>query len=371
MNEARIEAYLALIQALLQCENGQEPALLQANAELVDAGLVAVMKQYADFLEQQGDSNNGRWLLNLAQRLEQILDPPRDNQNPYGSFLQTLLQTIVESDGNRQAIYPLLDNNLHLLDENLVNLLQAWGNQTKEQAGPEKTDQLGVLLYSLAHAFHEFPKGNPIINLAIAVYGYEFCAATIFRQPGLERYLAQTLHNLGNAYCTQAELGQEPVANLERAIAACTEATTIRRQPGLERDLAQTLTNLGNAYLTQAELGKEPVANLERAIAAYTEATTISRQPGLERDLALTLNNLGIAYGVQAQLGQEPVANLERAIAAYTEATRTYRQLGLERDLAGTLTNLGNAYLTQAELGKEPVANLERAIAAYTEATTI
>ncbi|NCR29003.1 MAG: CHAT domain protein, partial [Microcystis aeruginosa LE13-04] len=232
MNEARREAYLALIQALLQCENGQEPALLQANAELVDAGLVAVMKQYADFLEQQGQSNNGRWLLNMAQQLEQVLDPPGDNQNPYIIFLQTLLQTVEESDGNRQAIYPLLDNNLHLLDENLVNLLRAWGNQTKEQASPEETNQLGGLFYSLAYVFHEFPKGNPRINLDIAIYGYEFCATTERRQPGLERDLAQTLTNLGNAYSTQAELGQEPVANLERAIANYTEAATIFRQPG-------------------------------------------------------------------------------------------------------------------------------------------
>ncbi len=371
MNEARIEAYLTLIQALFQCENGQEPALLQANAELVDAGLVAVMKQYAGFLEQQGDSNNGRWLLNMAQQLEQILDPPRDNQNPYGSFLQTLLQTIAESDGNGQAIYPLLDNNLHLLDENLVNLLRAWGNDTKEQASPEETYQLAALLYDLAYAFHEFPKGNPRINLAIAIYGYEVCATTIRRQPGLERDLATTLNNLGIAYSIQAELGKEPVANLERAIAAYNEATTIRRQPGLERDLAATLNNLGIAYGTQAQLGQEPVANLEQAIAAFTEATTISRQPGLERDLATTLNNLGNAYLTQAQLGQEPVANLERAIATYTEATTIRRQPGLERDLAQTLTNLGIAYRTQAELGKDPVANLERAITAHTEAATI
>ncbi|NCR36384.1 MAG: CHAT domain protein, partial [Microcystis aeruginosa S11-01] len=242
MNEARIEAYLALIQALLQCENGQEPALLQANAELVDAGLVAVMKQYADFLEQQGEDNNAGWLRNMAQQLGQFLDAPRDNQNPYISFLQTLLQTVAESNGNRQVIYPLLDNNLHLLDENLVNLLRASGNQTKEQASPEETYQLGTLFYSLAYAFHEFPRGNPRINLDIAIYGYEFCAATICRQPGLERDLAVTLNNLGAAYWTQAELGQEPVANLERAIANYTEAATIRRQPGLERDLAQTLT---------------------------------------------------------------------------------------------------------------------------------
>ncbi|GBL12372.1 hypothetical protein MSj_03888 [Microcystis aeruginosa Sj] len=369
MNEARIEAYLTLIQALLQCENGQEPALLEANAELLDAGLVAVMKQYAGFLEQQGDSNEGRWLLNMAQQLEQILDPPRDNQNPYISFLQTLLQTIVESDGNRQVIYPLLDNNLHLLDENLVNLLRAWGNQAKEQVSPEEAYQLGLHLYLLAYAFDEFPKGNPLINLAIAIYGYEVCAA-IRRQLGLERDLARTLNNLGVAYRTQARLGKEPVANLARAIAAYTEAATISRQLGLERDLAQTLTNLGVAYDTQAQLGQEPVANLERATAALTEAATTYRQPGLERDLAQTLTNLGIAYDTQAQLGQEPVANLERATAAYNEAATIFHQPGLERDLARTLNNLGNAYRVQAQLGKEPVANLERAIDAYDKAAT-
>ncbi|MFM6322604.1 MAG: CHAT domain-containing protein [Microcystis panniformis] len=344
MNEARIEAYLALIQALLQCENGQEPALLQANTELVDAGLVAVMKQYAGFLEQQGDSNNGRRLLNMAQQLEQILEPPRDNQNPYGSFLQTLLETIAESDGNPQVIYPLLDNNLHLLDENLLNLLRAWGNYTKEQVSPEETYQLGVLgvlLYFLAHAFHEFPKGNPRINLAIAVYGYEVCAQTE-RHPGLERYLAQTLDNLGIAYRTQAQLGQEPVANLERAIAAYTEAVTISREMGLERDLAGTLSNLGIAYFTQARLGQEPVANLERAIANHTEATTIRRQPGLERDLAQTLTNLGIAYRTQAELGQEPVANRERAIANYREALVIVTPEVSAADCLKIGSNLGN-----------------------------
>ncbi|WP_228008482.1 CHAT domain-containing protein [Microcystis aeruginosa] len=388
MNEARIEAYLTLIQALLQCENGQEPALLEANTELVDAGLVAVMKQYAGFLEQQGQSNEGRWLLNMAQQLEQFLEPPRDNQDPYGSFLQTLLQTIAESGGNRQAIYPLLDNNLHLLDENLVNLLRAWGNQTREQASPGGIYLLGPLLYSLAEAFYRFPKGNPGINLAIAVYGYEVCA-TIYRQLGLDRFkreLARTLTDLGLAYRNQAELGKEPVANLARAIATHTEAATILRQPGLEsevetkftalssayyiqKDLATNLIGLGSAYGLQAELEKEPMS-LERAIAAYTEATTICRQPGLEGDLAGTLTGLGIAYSTQAELGQEPVVNLELAIAAYTEATTICRQPGLEGELVGTLTNLGNAYRTQAQLGQDPVANLEQAIAAHTEATT-
>jgi hypothetical protein len=38
--------------------------------------------------------------------------------------------------------------------------------------------------------------------------------------------------------------------------------------------------------VTQAQLGQEPVANLERAMAAYTpEAATIYRQPGLEKGI--------------------------------------------------------------------------------------
>jgi len=353
MNEARREAYLALIQALLQCENGQEPALLQANAELVDAGLVAVMGQYADFLQQQGEDNRAGWLRNVAQQLGQILDAPRDNQNTHLSFLQTLLQTVEESNGNPQVIYPLLDNNLHLLDENLLNLLRAWGNQLKEQASPEETNQLGTLFYSLAYAFHEFPRGNPRINLDIAIYGYEFCATTERRQPGLERDLALTLNNLGNAYCTQAELGQEPVANLERAIANHTEAATIRRQPGLERELAGTLTNLGLAYWTQAQLGQEPVANLERAIAFSREALSFLNPTLLPADTLRTgrnLGNLGFKQGwwdIALEGYRVAVEAVEQSRAwATSEALRQE----IVRESIGVYDNLIQAAVNQGDL---------------------
>jgi len=111
-----------------------------------------------------------------------------------------------------------------------------------------------------------------------------------------------------------------------------------------------TLNNLGIAYLTQAQLGKEPTANLEKAIAAYAEAITILRQPGLERNLALTLNNLGNAYRTQAQLGKEPTANLEKAIASHKEAAQICHQLGLERDLVEIRINLGSDYQEKEDL---------------------
>ncbi|KOR35242.1 hypothetical protein AM228_19655, partial [Planktothricoides sp. SR001] len=94
----------------------------------------------------------------------------------------------------------------------------------------------------------------------------------------------------------------------------------ILRELGLEKDLSRTLNNLGVAYLTQAQLGEQPSANLQKAIAAYDEAAHICRKLKLEKDLSDTLNNLGIAYCNQAELGEQPSANLQKAIAAYDEA---------------------------------------------------
>jgi hypothetical protein len=57
MDENRVQVYVALIEQLLGCPPGKEGALLQANAALVDAGLLVVMEQVADDLTSQEESN--------------------------------------------------------------------------------------------------------------------------------------------------------------------------------------------------------------------------------------------------------------------------------------------------------------------------
>lgn len=45
MNQERQEAYLNLIQQLLDCQSGEEPEIiLRANQELLDAGFLQVLK---------------------------------------------------------------------------------------------------------------------------------------------------------------------------------------------------------------------------------------------------------------------------------------------------------------------------------------
>ncbi|WP_155960359.1 hypothetical protein [Fischerella sp. PCC 9605] len=44
MNEQRQQAYLNLIQSLLNCPEGEESEILAANQDLIDAGFLRVLK---------------------------------------------------------------------------------------------------------------------------------------------------------------------------------------------------------------------------------------------------------------------------------------------------------------------------------------
>ncbi|MBC1192642.1 MAG: hypothetical protein EWV83_07915 [Microcystis sp. M_OC_Ca_00000000_S217Cul] len=73
MDEARLQAYVNLIEQLLACADGEEPNILQANQELIDPQFLQVMENYATGLEEQGNHNPVAWLRNMAQQLRQFL----------------------------------------------------------------------------------------------------------------------------------------------------------------------------------------------------------------------------------------------------------------------------------------------------------
>ncbi|NMG60751.1 tetratricopeptide repeat-containing protein, partial [Geitlerinema sp. P-1104] len=72
MDEQRVQAYLSLIQELLTCRSGQElVARLSNHRELVDEGLVQVMRAEADKRAQQGRGNVD-WLRYFAGKIEAV-----------------------------------------------------------------------------------------------------------------------------------------------------------------------------------------------------------------------------------------------------------------------------------------------------------
>lgn len=73
MTEERQALYFNLIEQLLACPNGQEPEVLEAQPELIDAGLIQTMLQVASAFAHQGNQDGAQFLIFIARELAKQL----------------------------------------------------------------------------------------------------------------------------------------------------------------------------------------------------------------------------------------------------------------------------------------------------------
>jgi hypothetical protein len=73
MTDERQTQYFNLIDELLQCPNGQEPEVLEAQPELIDSGLVQAMLQLATMFAHQGNQDGAQFLFFVAKQLAKEL----------------------------------------------------------------------------------------------------------------------------------------------------------------------------------------------------------------------------------------------------------------------------------------------------------
>src|SRR4028119_1841842 len=146
MEETRAQAYRQLIQALLNCPNGEERQILQANLELADAGVLQVCEVVAENLAEEGQENHANFLRNLASQLGQFLgmndegDSDRsEGQNPqeYAKFILDLLQAEQDSNSDIKVIYPMLAGRQHLLNARFAETLQQVAQKLLDGENPE------------------------------------------------------------------------------------------------------------------------------------------------------------------------------------------------------------------------------------------
>ncbi len=396
-NEERQAAYFNLIESLLNCPSGEEAAILTANLELVDAGLVEMMGEMA---AQQEDENTANWLETLAQQLAEVFNLTDEEPlpNPFlegeGTdsqgleerfrflmerlqatfpvdkagladrflFLLEVLQATDDSDANPEVIYPLLAANIDKLDDAFTAILQQWATTTLAEAETDTATSLAVDIVNFSNLIQQFPLGSKVSNMEIAIAGYEV-VATIFTQTAFPQDWAGTQNNLGAAY--RNRIKGDKADNLELAITAYTAALTIRTETAFPQQWAATQNNLGAAYSDRIKGDKAD--NLELAITAFTAALTICTETAFPQDWAATQNNLGAAYS--NRMKGDKADNLELAITAYTAALTIYTQTSFPQDWAGTQNNLGAAYRNRIK--GEKTDNLEAAITAFTAALTI
>ena len=359
MDDRRLEAYLNLMRSLLNCPSGEENQILQANSELVDAGLVQVMLEEANNLRIDNNLDDANSLMTLAGYLMGTYGntmPDKSSPSTYLTFLKEVLQVTADSKGDRNIIYSLLLANIKLVNDNLAVVLRNWARETLPNSDSQRRISLTTVIGNFCKAIREFPLGSSASNLEIAIAGDEIALA-VFTPQEYAKDWAMTQRNLGSDY--GGRIRGEKAENLERAIAAYLASLKIYTREVFPQYWAMTQNNLGIAYRNRIK--GETDQNLKLAIAAYLAALKIYTRETFPQNWAGTQNNLGNAYS--DRIKGETDQNLELAIAAYLASLEIYTPKVFPKYWADTQNNLGNAY--RYRIRGEKAENLEQAIAAF------
>jgi CHAT domain-containing protein len=363
MAEQRIQAYMGLIQQLLGCDQGEEGVLLQANAELVDAGLVAMMGQVADQMESQWQGNAG-WLRQFAAQLTQILGLRESSSLSTASeitanFMMEIVQLISQTKGDQAKIYGLFRANLDRLDEMLLSVLPRVFRDLVQQNSPSET---AAIFVEFGNLIQQFPLGRRMVNLEISIAAYEQ-ALQILTRDSFPTQWATTQNNLANAY--KNRIKGERAGNLEKAIASYEQSLQIRTRDASPEQWAMTQNNLANAYLYR--IRGDRADNLEQAITFYDKALRVLTRDSFPEGWAMTQNNLAATY--KDRIRGNRVDNIELAIEAYQLALQVRTHETFPEQWAATQNNLANAYAERIQ--GERAENVEQAITAYHQALIV
>ncbi len=364
MDEQRMQAYVALIEQLLRCANGEESAILQQHADLVDAGLLAVMQQYADWLEQQRNSNAG-WLRQFAQRLATALGgssaQTAGSPEDAAQFLREVLQLVIDSQSDAQQVYPFLAQHQDQLNETLLQTLPQVAAALLA-SNPEQQQFVAAILFYFGNLINQFPLGQRWINMELGIAAYRQ-ALTVMTQQAMPVDWAGTMMNLAIIYSNR--IRGDRAENIEQAIGAYEQALTVMTQQAMPVDWAQTMNNLAAAY--SVRIRGDRAENIEQAIGACQQALTVRTQQAMPVGWARTMDNLATAYSVRIR--GDRAENIEQAIGAYQQALTVRTQQAMPVDWAGTMDNLASAY--SVRIRGDRAENIKQAIEAYQASLTV
>jgi CHAT domain-containing protein len=364
MDESRLQDYLNLINVLLSCPSGEEEEILNANSELVDAGLVQMMEQVADYLAQQGNETAADGLRSMASQLgERIANSSAAlTSEDYVDFLMEVLQITSDTDGEPEQVYPLLRDNLDKLDDNFASLLRDWAMEKLSEVESEQAQYSAGVIVNFSNLIQEFPLGNIASNLEIAITGYEV-AATVFTREAFPPNWAKIQNHLAIAYF--GRIKGDKAENLESAIGYFQAALSVRTHDASPQDWASTQNNLGIAYFGRIKGDK--AENLEAAIRCCQTALSVRTREAFPQDWARTQTNLAIAYS--DRIKGDKAENLEVAIGYSQAALSVFTREAFPKGWAITQNNLGEAYRNRIKGDK--AENLEAAIGYYQAALSV
>jgi CHAT domain-containing protein len=354
MDEQRMAAYLELIEELLNCPDGQEEALLQENAALVDRGLIAVMGVVAQQMEEAGN-DNAEWLQQFAEAVAQTLDDGVGVDEELEKIIiaiSDIMDKIFHAQRDGHEINGFLEKNISKINEDLLVALPIAFQSLKEQNQPEL---IATLFIEFGNAVQQLCVGVRWLNLEIAIIAYQQALSVYSYSVSPEQWAVIQI-NLGNAY--QYRIRGQRSDNLENSIAASRKALKFYNREEFPEDWAAAQNNLSNAY--QFRIKGERLKNIEKAIVVANLALEVYTQEAFPEDWAMVQSNLAAAYIVRIK--GERAENIEKAIVASNLALEVYKYEVFPEQWAAAQNNLAATY--NMRIRGERAENIEMAISA-------
>lgn len=292
---------------------------------------IIVYTEMVVFCISTGERDKAREYANRSssQQVLNLLDSDEFQQIFSNSkFLEQLLQATSESNGESQAVYRILENNLKKLDEQFVQQLQRLEDVFGEIPSGQAI-QIASTILSFSNLIREFPQGDKAINLRIAATGYEV-AATVFTQKAfpeqwgsIQDAIREILYiQLLEGISEKQENFQELYPLLETnkhklderfvtVLRLKTEAMLSEVSPEYTKDIAASLVGLG-FLIKEFRQGNE-ANNLEIAITGYEIASKILTYEAFPEAWGMCQFMLGNAY--HRRIKGEQAENLEQSLS--------------------------------------------------------
>jgi CHAT domain-containing protein len=328
-----------LIEALLNCANGEEPAILRANQNLIDARLVQTMLDYATNLATINYTNASERLIKIVVNLLVTLRNANFGSQEFSKAIEYYEQllTICQQRSYQQ------------IEMMLLHYIRLFYRYTDDYA---KAIESSKRLLAIAQSFeNRFLEAETLFNLGIDYQGlrdldsarnnYErglAIAEQIDSEAG-KKLLVDILNTLGLSY-------NYPYSwDLRKAIDICTKSSGIALEIGYRHGEAVALTCIGKAHYWAPGEGR----NFPEAIKCYERAKVIFQETGdLEKEVD-ALYHLQDSYNYTSSYAQ--------AIECNNKLLTIARNLNNRLLEAQALFGLGRSYDALGHLQKEKAKN--------------
>lgn len=137
----------------------------------------------------------------LATWLEAKMVTPSLTRPTEGTlpFLLEVLQLTFERQGDPQKVYPLIVENIDLLEPHLIYILRKWADQTFPYISEKKAAIIAKVLVHFGRIIWALPDGDPDINLEIALACCEL-ALEVYNLDNFPYQWAIVHHNMAVTY---------------------------------------------------------------------------------------------------------------------------------------------------------------------------